>query len=397
MTSIWPPAPGASRSAATSSRPPRSRWSCSRPGHGGLAVSGLLLAASLPLAVLAPITGRIADRADSRTVLVVAGLAQAAVCAGARLRRPSGRDHRAGRAARLRARGHPADRWPALLPAMVRRDDLAKASGSSRPRALVGMLIAPALAGVLVGQTGAAGAAAARRGQLPGAGRGRACSSVPEGRAGGATTRRDRHGVPAARRPPLFVMIGAIAAVVAGVGAINVVEVFFIRETLGASTTVFGLVAASWTVGMLLGAVALRPARRSGPDHRRRAAGWSLAASPALPVLAGAAVGNALLHDPALDRRRRLQRRHQRLHSCVDRGRAGAGRPRAAARSPRWAPRSRAPAWSVSWSAGRWSSISRRARWSPPRAPLGLVAAGLSACWSRRRAGREIGRALGPA
>ena len=42
-------------------------------GAGGTAVSGLLLAASLPLALLAPVTGRIADRADSRTVLVVAG------------------------------------------------------------------------------------------------------------------------------------------------------------------------------------------------------------------------------------------------------------------------------------------------------------------------------------
>src|SRR3954451_22819015 len=49
-------------------------------GHGGLAVSGLLVAASLPLALLAPVTGRLADRADSRTVLVVAGFAQAAVC-----------------------------------------------------------------------------------------------------------------------------------------------------------------------------------------------------------------------------------------------------------------------------------------------------------------------------
>src|SRR3954449_2791561 len=49
-------------------------------GHGGLAVSGLLLAASLPLALLAPVAGRVADRADSRTVLVVTGLVQAAVC-----------------------------------------------------------------------------------------------------------------------------------------------------------------------------------------------------------------------------------------------------------------------------------------------------------------------------
>src|SRR3982750_3275405 len=50
-------------------------------GHGGLAVSGLLVAASLPLALLAPGAGRVADRADSRTVLVVAGLGQAVVCA----------------------------------------------------------------------------------------------------------------------------------------------------------------------------------------------------------------------------------------------------------------------------------------------------------------------------
>src|ERR1700761_7567538 len=51
-------------------------------GHGGLAVSGLLIAASLPVAVLGPWAGRLADRADSRLLLVVCGLAQAAICAG---------------------------------------------------------------------------------------------------------------------------------------------------------------------------------------------------------------------------------------------------------------------------------------------------------------------------
>src|SRR4051812_23216563 len=49
-------------------------------GHGGLAVSGLMLAAAVPLALLAPLAGRLADRVDSRTVLVVAGLAQALIC-----------------------------------------------------------------------------------------------------------------------------------------------------------------------------------------------------------------------------------------------------------------------------------------------------------------------------
>ncbi|MBB4748149.1 MFS transporter [Actinoplanes lobatus] len=45
----------------------------------------------------------------------------------------------------------------------------------------------------------------------------------------------------------------AVVAVVAGISAVNVFDVFFVRETLGASTTVYGLVAASWTVGMVLG------------------------------------------------------------------------------------------------------------------------------------------------
>ena len=51
-------------------------------GAGGVAVSGLLLAASLPLVVLAPLTGRIADRVDSRLLLVGTGIAQAAICLG---------------------------------------------------------------------------------------------------------------------------------------------------------------------------------------------------------------------------------------------------------------------------------------------------------------------------
>ena len=35
-------------------------------GMGGLAVSALILSATLPMVVLAPLTGRIADRYDSR-------------------------------------------------------------------------------------------------------------------------------------------------------------------------------------------------------------------------------------------------------------------------------------------------------------------------------------------
>jgi MFS family permease len=96
--------------------------------------------------------------------------------------------------------------------------------------------------------------------------------------------------------PLLRVMIGAVAAVILGVGAINVVEVFFIRETLSASTTVFGLVSAAWLVGSLIGGVLF--ARRS-PGVTSLIWGMVCAlAGVCAMVLAGATVRNALLLVP---------------------------------------------------------------------------------------------------
>jgi MFS family permease len=257
-------------------------------GHGGLAVSGLLVAASLPLAVLAPVTGRLADRADSRTVLVAAGLSQALVClALAFVSHPVAIIALVALLATGLAVTQPT--LAALVPRMVRPDDLARASSITQTAGLVGMLIAPALAGILVGRTGArvpllldavsylalvvAGFAlrTRRRGRTPGAARQETRWRL----------RDDRQ---------LLVMVGALTAVVAGVGAINVVEVFFIRDTLGASTTVYGLVMASWTLGMLGGAVLfgrLRTARITVP------AMLALAAGTCVPVVISAAVPSA--------------------------------------------------------------------------------------------------------
>jgi MFS family permease len=92
------------------------------------------------------------------------------------------------------------------------------------------------------------------------------------------------------------VMVGAIAAVVAGVGATNVIEVFFIRETLGASATVFGLVSATWSGGMLVGALLFgRLGRRWTHPGRLVELCLALAAATCAFVLAGAGVGHALL------------------------------------------------------------------------------------------------------
>lgn len=222
-------------------------------GAGGVAVSGLLLAAAVPLAVLAPVTGRIADRVDSRKLLVGAGVAQAAICVALAF---AGDPVVIIALVALLSCGLAVTQptLAALLPAMVRRADLPKAAGINQTAGTIGMLVAPALAGVLVGQFGARVPLLLDAVSY--------LSLVAAGLL--IRTRRAQAGRPAQAAPVTWrlrddrlvaVMVGAIAAVVAGVGAINVIEVFFIRETLGASTTMFGLVSASWTGGMLLGAL----------------------------------------------------------------------------------------------------------------------------------------------
>jgi MFS family permease len=268
-------------------------------GAGGMAVSGLLLAASLPLALLAPVTGRIADRVDSRLVLVIAGLAQAAICSAlAFVDRPAVIIALVASLACGLAVTQPT--LAALLPAMVRREDLAKAGGINQTAGTIGMLIAPAIAGVLVGQFGT------RLPLLIDAGS--YLALVAAGLL--LRTRRNDRAIrsTAAREPVVWrlrddrlvaTMVAAMAAVVGGVGAINVIEVFFTRDTLNASTTVFGLVSGSWTAGCLIGALLFARLGRGHDDPGRLVQGvlFMLAGTCAM-VVAGAAAWTALLLIP---------------------------------------------------------------------------------------------------
>jgi MFS family permease len=264
-------------------------------GAGGLAVSGLMLAATVPLVVLAPVTGRIADQVDSRLLLVVAGLAQAAVCAGlAFAERPAVIIALVGLLACGLAVTQPT--LAALLPAMVRREDLAKAAGLNQTAGTTGVLIAPALAGILVGQFGT------RLPLLLDAAT--YLSLVAAGLL--LRTRRGVRAAPAERIAwrlrgdrLLTTMVVAVAAVVGGVGAINVIEVFFIRGELHASTTMFGLVSGSWTAGSLIGALLFGRLARGLLDSGRLVWGVLLClAACCAAILSGAAAWTALLLIP---------------------------------------------------------------------------------------------------
>ncbi|MGW3889011.1 MFS transporter [Micromonospora chokoriensis] len=245
-------------------------------GAGGLAVSGLLLAATVPLVVLAPLTGRLVDRVDSRALLVTVGLAQAVICT------------------LLAVAEHPlvvvglvallacglAVTQPclaALLPAMVRPADLPRASAISQNAVSIGALGGPVLAGLLVGQFGtrvpllldavtylalvvAGLLLRTRRG-------GRPPATAAPGSGRGEDHRGTDLGWRLRRDPLMLVMVVSTAVVIAAIGGINVIEVFFIRETLDGSATTYGLVGAAWMAGMLPGSwLAARLARRFDDD-----------------------------------------------------------------------------------------------------------------------------------
>ncbi|SCE77132.1 MFS transporter [Micromonospora chokoriensis] len=245
-------------------------------GAGGLAVSGLLLAATLPLVVLAPLTGRLVDRVDSRTLLVTVGLAQAVICA---LLAVAEHPMVVVGLVALLACGLAVTQpcLAALLPAMVRPADLPRASAISQNAVSIGALGGPVLAGLLVGQFGtrvpllldavtylalvvAGLLLRTRRG-------GRQPATAAPGPARGEDHRGTDLGWRLRRDPLMLVMVVSTAVVIAAIGGINVIEVFFIRETLGGSATTYGLVGAAWMAGMLPGSwLAARLARRFDDD-----------------------------------------------------------------------------------------------------------------------------------
>ncbi|MFG3639203.1 MFS transporter [Micromonospora sp. NPDC047762] len=270
-------------------------------GAGGLAVSGLLLAATLPLVVLAPLAGRLADRTDSRTLLVTIGFGQAVICALlAVVEQPVLVVGLVALLACGLAVTQPC--LAALLPAMVRPADLPRASAISQTAVSLGALGGPVLAGLLVGQFGTrvpllldaatylalvvaglllrtrrGGQRSAAAASETAASEAVVSSQTAASRAADVSSPAVSGGVPTPggtevgwrlRRDPLMlVMVVSTAVVIAAIGGINVIEVFFIRETLEGSATTYGLVSAAWMAGMLPGTwLAVRLARRLDDD-----------------------------------------------------------------------------------------------------------------------------------
>lgn len=220
-------------------------------------IAALLFAGTLPLVLFSPIAGLLIDRYDSRRLLVVSGLWQAAAYA------------------LLAFTEHPvavlllmtlasigtAVTTPLLMsltPLMVRETQLAAANGLQQGTVVIALMAGPAVSGMLFGLTGDAQVPllldvmiylaivgtslliSTRRRPEVGASRPRALDGI-------TVLFADRAVGPVVTLAVLLVLTLHLT---------YVAQVFLVRDTFGASALTFGLVQATHTFGFLVAAVA---------------------------------------------------------------------------------------------------------------------------------------------
>jgi MFS family permease len=225
----------------------------------GLAVAGLFLALWTPVVVLAPVAGLVVDRLEARAVLLVASLAQIVVAAALALALDSVAAILV-LAALLGvgfAFAQPAEF--ALVPVVASRERLTEVNGLVETARYAGMTAGPLIGGVLAGLGGtkvamlvnaatfavvalAALALTARRHPV----------AVPDG----AEPDRARDGIAYLFRDrTLALAMSVLFITLLFMTASVTAEVFFLKEDLGVSDAVYGLVFGSWTIGMIVGAL----------------------------------------------------------------------------------------------------------------------------------------------
>ena len=250
----------------------------------GFAVAGLFAALMVPVVVLSPWAGRLVDRVETRRVLLLVSLVQVAV-AGA-LVFADGVGSILALTVLLGATAavaSPAE--AALVPAAAAGGDLTRANGWVETARYIGFTAGPLLAGVLIAAGGTSlGLVAnavsfgvvALAALLLRARREPTASARTD--AGGGLALLLGDGV---LRAALVPAVAALLFITASL----TVEVFYVRDVVGAGPAGYSLVIAGWTAGMVLGAVAFA---------RRITAPLAIAALIALAIQGGGMAASAL-------------------------------------------------------------------------------------------------------
>jgi MFS family permease len=234
----------------------------------GLAVAALFVALWAPVVVLAPVAGLVVDRLEARGVLLLASLAQLAVAAGLAFALDSV-------AAILIlatllgigfAFAQPAEF--ALVPEIGGGDRLQEINGYVESARYAGMTAGPLIGGVLAGFGGTDAAMLVNAGSFGVV----ALAALllrarrhPHPVAEDAPPDRARDGVVfLIRDETLRLVLGVVFVSLLFMTASATAEVFFLKEDLQVSDALYGLLFASWMVGMVVGALVV--ARRVPPS-----------------------------------------------------------------------------------------------------------------------------------
>ncbi|MFD9723225.1 MFS transporter [Streptomyces sp. NPDC059072] len=235
-------------------------------GAGSYAVMALLLAATVPPVLLSPLTGRFADRFDSRNLIVVVGSLQALICVAMTLwTSPVVLITLSVLLSSGLAFTHPV--FGALPSAIVGKENVPRASSISQTTAMAGMVAAPGIAGVLIGRFGvsvpllidALSFAAVVAGGLL------IKTRLHKGRGAAAPAAGADEPVKAPYKVTSDRFLTAVlilsGAVMAAASIINVLIVFYVRESFGASEETFGLIMSAWMLGLIPGGMLVRRAK----------------------------------------------------------------------------------------------------------------------------------------
>lgn len=224
-------------------------------GFGPWSITALLFCAAFPVVLLAPLAGRLVDSVPFRRLAFLTAIWQAACCVALSFGGPVWTTFAL---VLLLQCGHvvAGPTWQALIPSIAGPDDVGRVVSASQAMNTVAMVAAPAAAGLTVAWLGysapllidgatflvlSAAALAVRASRQ-------------------VATQSAESGEPATsfslRSDPLLwpLIVGLCVFVLAG-EVVNVVEVFLLRGTLGASSAAFGLVGAALAAGIVAGSL----------------------------------------------------------------------------------------------------------------------------------------------
>jgi MFS family permease len=241
-------------------------------GHGPWAMTALLVCAAVPVVVLAPLAGRLADSIPFRTLAASTAVWQAACCVALAVEAPLWSTYLL---VLLLQAGHAVANptWQALVPEIAPRDELARTIGAGQALNTLAAVAAPATAGLTVAWLGTSAPLLIDAATFLALG----CAGLAICATRGAH-RAEAVPEQAAHEPPFRLrddgllwplLLGLCVLVLVG-EATNVVEVFLLRGTLEAGPGAFGLVAAGLACGLVVGSLAVG-GTASDPTRARRA------------------------------------------------------------------------------------------------------------------------------